>query len=148
MRRRDFVIALGTGVGASIAGYFSYNYLQTDGGSAEIPDPEVIKSRSVEPMPRLKADVVFGRRDDLVTIRRGEADEQVVCGVNETGAAILERLDGRHSVERIAASIARRVQVPAGESLEAKVSLFVAELAMCGFLAEPFYVTLYEIEDA
>lgn len=148
MRRREFVIALGTAAGASIAGYFAYHGLPRDGGSPGVPDGKALASRLGEPRPRLKDDVVVGQLEEWVTIRRGEDHEQVVCGVNETGAAILALLDGRHSVERIAALIAPRVQVSPGESLEAKVSEFVAELAMCGFLAEPFYVTLYEIGDA
>jgi hypothetical protein len=143
MRRRHFVIALGTGVGASIVGYFGYRqppHFESDGATKHSPEHEHL--------PSLRADVVFGRLDDQVTVSRGEPDNPVICAANELGAAILERLDGRHTIEQISESLAMLVTASPNRPLEAKVALFVAQLATHGFLAEPFYTTIYEtVED-
>jgi len=143
MRRRDFVIALGSGVGASIAGYFAYHRWPEFAGAPVGPN-----ALPAEACPRLKADVTCDRSGDQVTLRRGEAADAVVCAVNAAGAAIVDRLDGRHSIEEISAALAGLIPVGPGRLLEAKVALFVAQLAQCGFLADPFYVTLYELRES
>lgn len=143
MRRREFVIAFGVGAGAGIAGYFSYCRLPRQPPAADsLPPPDG------DPRPRLKDDVVFARRAEQLTIRGGSQDNLVLCAVNATGAVVIERLDGRHSIEAIAAAVATQASESRTEMLTAKVALFVAQLGACGFLTEPFYATLYEVEGA
>lgn len=142
MRRRDFVIALGAGAGASITGYFYFRQPPAPNSVGGSPD-----AGESEFQPCLADDVTFDRQDGQVTISRGEGDNAVVCAVNPLGAAIIDRLDGEHTVEQIAAALATQLVEPLERPLDAKVALFTAQLAECGFLANHFYATIYEAMD-
>lgn len=86
------------------------------------------------------------RREDPRILRRSGGNE---CGVNATGAEILDHLDGRHTIDQIGAALAEGLGVAPGEAFSAKVAFFVAQLGELGFLAEPFHARIvFEATDA
>ena len=65
------------------------------------------------------------------------------------GAEIVNRLDGRHTIDQIGAALADRFGIDGGEALSAKVALFVAQLGEMGLLTRPFYAQIvYQETDA
>lgn len=138
LTRRSFVIEVGGGSVAAIAGYviaqrrpFSHtNSLESAGDD--------------HPKPRLKHGVIFGKDDFLTTLSLPGEPEGVMIAVNENGAGILSQLDGTATVSDIANEYARKKHIASDNCLEAKMALFVAEVAMCGFLDAPFHANIFE----
>ena len=146
--RRQFLWVLGTGslaATAVIAGYVSGDEraAAVEAGTATRPDD----GRPTPERPALRDGVTFGRRDGLLTIGYVSApggSGPVLCAVNEVGAAITRRLDGKHSVPLLASAAAAAAGIEPSDTVEARVACFVAELARLGFLREPFYVQIVE----
>jgi len=130
--RREFCIGVGGAV--ALAGFVLVRELPHPGASA-YANPHC---------PRLKPEVTLGREGDLLTLTIPDRTPRVLCAVNEAGAEIVRRLDGRHSVEAMAAALAHRAGVECAEALCAKTAAFIAELASAGLLTAPFYAILYE----
>jgi hypothetical protein len=134
--RRHFLIALGAGVTASIAGYFVLRQRPpqnqpTRGAAAAQPE-----------CPQLASDIQLqpDGQDYLIV----GAEAAVLGAVNNAGYEIMQRLDGRHTVQDIMASLARITGVQESEQLAGKVAGFVAQLGAMGHLQHPYYVTLIE----
>ena len=134
--RRSFAISLAAAASAAVAGYF---LVREDPAGPARSAGETGSHR-----PRLAAGVVFGQADGAVTIARGQGSDAVVCGVNEVGRAILERLDGEHTIGDIAEVLSRRLEQPRTDAMDAGVAVFVARLGQTGFLREPFHAMVIE----
>lgn len=143
MKRRDFVIALGAGAGASIFGFFEWKALKKTGSRPKD------RPAAVDFKPRLKDGIVFGWADDgLATLRLPGAKETALCAVNETGAAILRMLDGRRGVEDIAQAVAQEYNLVRTDSLDAKIAYFLTQVSQLGFLRNPFYACIVDVAGA
>ena len=79
----------------------------------------------------------------MAAISYGRGAQRVLCAINRPGRIVTGKLDGRHTVEQIAQALASDLGLDAQARLEAPVAQFIAQLGMLGFLAEPFYATIY-----
>ncbi len=133
LTRREFVVALGTVL--VVAGY-----CVVEGG---LPDQG--GERAVKPgvRPRLRDGLVRGTDGEMLTVAL-TAGSSPVYAVNDVGRTTLEAMDGRRTVEEIAAVLSRRYVVPADQALQADVALFIAQLGILGLLAEEFRATIFE----
>jgi hypothetical protein len=64
--------------------------------------------------------------------------------VNDLGAEVMRRLDGRAPVHAIAAALAAARNAPAAETHEAGIARFVAYLGAADLLARPFRAYIVE----
>ncbi|GEM_PF-4049679 len=135
MNRRTFLIRLGASVAGGISGFFLVPRWPAVAMAADPQPPS--------PRPRLKDDIVFGRYEGMDSISYGIEGEQVLCAVNHPGLLIVDKLDGRHTIDGIGAAVKTALGLAATEDLDAQIAGFVAQLGALGFLAEPFYATLY-----
>jgi hypothetical protein len=136
MSRREFVIQLSTGI--ALAGFFFM------GDRTAGPSKAYGAAPDKTACPHLKDDVVFGANAGMATIRRSGEVSHVLCAVNGPGAEVLKRLDGQNSVEDISRAIASLTKIPHSEELDAKIAFFISQLAMLGFLIDPFYAYIIE----
>ncbi|MGC8780581.1 MAG: PqqD family peptide modification chaperone [Anaerolineae bacterium] len=83
--------------------------------------------------PRLVAVCEAGRREGLHLLLHSRAPRWIA--VNAVGLAVAQRCDGAHSVQEIAAEVARRWSQPIGSVL-ADVEAYIAQLAQAGFLED------------
>ncbi len=128
MNRREFLIGTGSLAAAGIAGYFLF-----------FREPAICRGAPTA-RPRLSPDVSMAEENGIAVLRRGKGENLVVCGVNGAGSAVLKALDGRRTIKEAARAAAK-----GGNPLpEAEVACFVAQVGMMGFLAKPYYATLYE----
>ncbi len=134
--RRSFAISLAAAASAAVAGYF----LVREGSE----EPSRPNGEAGTHRPRLADGVTFGEDRGAVTLARGEGADATVCGVNGVGAAILDRLDGEHTVGDIAATLSRRLDQPRTDAMDAGIAVFVARLGQMGFLREPFHAMVIE----
>lgn len=138
MTRRSFLISLGAGAGASIAGYLVYRLV--DASRMSQPQPAAAGS-----CPKLKDDVVFGTSSDgLATMTRPADESHAICAVNHVGEAVLRLMDGTRTIEEISTAVAAEASIEMSEALAAKVAYFVAHVGMLGFLCQPFHANIFE----
>jgi hypothetical protein len=132
MTRKELLISLGAGIATAIAGYLV-------GPRQALASPP----GSLRPgaRPCLRGDVTLAREDGLLTLRRGD-DPHVHGAVNEPGERVVRLLDGYHTVEEIAAAVARDLGVRPSEETVGAVAHFIAELGMLSFLEAPFYAVI------
>jgi hypothetical protein len=131
MTRRDFCYAMGSLATSCIMGCFL---------SSKVSD--AIASAG-EPSDRpcfLRRDVQWSKEGDMTVIRHGQGKSEVICMVNDTGAHLLEKMDGKKTIEQLGQTLAAQ-QAP---NADAQVAYFTAQLASMGFLTRPFYATLYD----
>jgi hypothetical protein len=139
MKRRDFVIALGAGSGASIAGFFLWKSLSHAGARPRD------SAASVDLKPQLKAGLLFGTLDGFQTIRLPEGEGSAMCALNDTGAAVIRLLDGRNGVEEVSQTIARTYGLVRTDSLDARIAYFLTQVSRLGFLKSPFYAYIVDV---
>ena len=138
LSRREFLISLGAGTGASIAGYFLLHNGWANPAFASAP----VSSQSV--CPRLREDLVFCIEEGLVTLHAAGQNGLPTCAVNDIGGEVLRRLDGRHTITQIGQEIAAAWRLQPSEALDARLAFFVTQVGMLGFLREPFYACILE----
>ena len=141
MTRRRFFIDLGIGTGIFIAGYILGRESSSKIFGLTEPQPKADKK------PNLRDDIVFGTDGELATIKLKNQKDQKLCAVNQTGAAILKRLDGKHTIEEISEYIATMGNCYRTEKMDANIACFVAQLGMLGFLTAPYYTQIIEREE-
>ena len=134
MSRREFLIWLAVGAGASVAEWQLFTSI-----SAASAFPSATTMDHFH--PRLRDDVVWGKHKAMLTMSHGE-QTPLLCAVNDYGAKVLSKLDGDHTIEEIAEELAG----DADEALAASVAVFVARLSELGFLQEHFYAYIIERE--
>ena len=127
MNRRNFFIEMGSLAIAGIAGYFLF-----------FREPAECQG-ATSAKPRLLSDVSMYEENGNTVLRRGNGEDLVVCGVNAPGGRILKALDGNRTVSEVA-----RTAGDGSAHAEAMVAYFIAQVGMMGFLARPYYATLYE----
>lgn len=138
LTRRSFLIALGSGVAATVAGYFLSD-------SAATAVAKLGKSAfSGNDLPRLRSGLQWGQTAGLTTLRRSGGTPSAECAVNECGRLILERLDGRHRVEDLAQAVQSHFRCGRTDAMDAGIARFVAALGDLGFLDAPFYAMIVE----
>lgn len=137
LNRRRFLIRLGAGAAGGIGGFF---LMQRPPVLAEAAAPA---EPPVSLRPRLRKDIVAGRYDNMAAISYGRGAQRVLCAINRPGGIVIGQLDGRHTVGQIARELTSALALDTQDRLEAPVAHFVAQLGMLGFLAEPFYATIY-----
>ena len=137
MNRRRFLIRLGAGAAGGIGGFFLLRRWPVPAEAAAPAKP------SISMQPRLRKGIVDGRHEGMAAISYGRGAQRVLCAINRPGRMVTSRLDGRHTIEQIAQALASELGLDAPARLEAPVAQFVAQLGMLGFLAEPFYATIY-----
>lgn len=136
MTRKEFLWSLGVG-SLAIAGHFA---IPRTAHAIAAP-----ASAGEDPEPRLHGDVsVEVDGDGLLLSRRAGERTAATCAVNEIGAEIVRRLDGRTPVSEIARVLAGRAGASAFGEVEARVACFVAQLGELGFLRAPFYALIVE----
>jgi hypothetical protein len=136
--RRQFLIALEGAIGLTIAGVIV---------APRIVD-SIAQARPASAHPALLDCLqlrLAAQGADLYDIS-ATGQPALVCSVNQVGGAILERLDGRSSVDTIVTSVLRQLGQTSAQpdAFGGKVAIFIAELAQAGFLKEPFYVNVVE----
>jgi hypothetical protein len=137
LNRRRFLIRLGAGAAWGIGGFF---FAQRWPVPAEAATPAM---PGVALQPRLRKDIVDGRYDDMAAISYGQGEHRVMCAINRPGGIVISKLDGCHTIDQIAQALKSALALDDQVRLEAPVARFVAQLGMLGFLAEPFYATIY-----
>jgi hypothetical protein len=137
LTRREFTIRLGAGAGASIVGFFLL-------GKSLAPVRASNAAGSVSETPELSDRIVFGTYDGMVAIRAEGDSHSPLCAVNETGAAVLELLNGANDVAAVSRAIAAKLRIARSEALDAKIAYFVVQLSQLGFLKEPFFACIFE----
>jgi hypothetical protein len=137
MNRRRFLIRLGAGAAGGIGGFFLLQRWPVP-AEADAPTKPPMSLR-----PRLRKDIADSRYEGMAAISYGSGTERVLCAINRPGRIVTGRLDGHHTIEQIAQALASDLGLHAPARLEAPVARFVAQLGMLGFLAEPFYATIY-----
>ena len=136
LTRRDFLISLTGSSVALITGYFLFRTV----GVENILSSHSKNGSSL--FPCLKKEIVFGINDEMVTIYL-KNDDSVLCAVNEIGAIIINRLDGRHTVSDISKTLGKKFNIELSESLNAQIANFIAQIGSLGFLRDPFYTTIF-----
>lgn len=147
--RRDFLISLGAGT-AAIAGYMIL---------ADPPvtsEPESVAGWAAEDgqadkkhasyLPRLVDDACIEQVDGMCRLSR--TDSETKCVANAPGELVLKNLDGKHGLEDITLKLAASINQPCTEETGAKVAMFIAQVAMAGFLTEPFHVNIFEVRQS
>jgi Coenzyme PQQ synthesis protein D (PqqD) len=137
LNRRRFLIRLGAGAAGGIGGFFLLQRWPVPAEAAAPAKPPISLR------PRLRKDIADSRYAGMAAISYGRGAQRVLCAINRPGRMVTSRLDGRHTIEQIAQSLASELALDAPACLEAPVAQFVAQLGMLGFLAEPFYATIY-----
>ena len=137
LNRRRFLIRFGAGLTGGIGGFYLLNQW-----------PDELHERLPESFqgtlfPKLRKDIVFGQHEDLKTIRHGTGADMILCAINRPGGIIIDSLDGMHTIDRIERALKSTLGLDPMACLQAPIAHFVAQLGMLGFLAEPFYATLY-----
>ena len=129
--RRDFLIRLGAGTTLAIAGFFTFDVIKT-----------VINKdqEKVSDMPKLSENIKKYYENNQIVL----LGEDVKCSMNEMGAKIVELLDGKNSLSRIASKISDHYAIKDTDALEVSIATFLCQLSILGFLSSLYYVTLYE----
>ncbi len=149
MERRKFLLHTAAGITASL--FAGHLFWRADNEPVkpmfDKPEPPVNAAAST---PLLRTDVLaYKQNETFVLERRSQTDNSLHCRctVNETGAEIFRHLNGRHTIEDIAERIAMAGIGADKNAAYAEIALFVAQLGSIGFLAEPYYVQIYETYD-
>lgn len=82
-------------------------------------------------IPRRSENVVFRKVAGeyiLVPLAGSVADVESIFNLNETGAAVWEKVDGRKSIKNIVAELQSEYEAP-GDQLESEVISFLEEMA-------------------
>lgn len=137
LNRRTFLIRLGAGVAGGIGGFFLMPLQPV------FSEPVPLDQPTTSARPQMRHDIVLGRYDDMEAISYGRGDSKVLCAINRPGGIIISKLDGAHTIDEIAEALKSDLGLEANVALGAPVAQFVARLGMLGFLAEPFYATIY-----
>ena len=131
LTRRDFLIRLGAGSALAITGFFTFDAIKT-----VIND----NPKNTTDKPELSKDIKRDFENDRLVLWGDDAK----CVVNQTGEKVIELLDGKHTLSRIAAKISDYYAIKHTEAIEVSIASFLCQLGSLGFLSLPFYVTLYE----
>jgi hypothetical protein len=137
LNRRTFLIQLAAGGVAGIGGYFLFPR------TLKVCQAAPTENSSASPRPELRADIVFGRHAQMTSICYQSNSGNVRCAINRPGQVIVRNLDGAHTIEQISRALNVDLSLSPELDLAAPVAHFVARLGMLGFLARPFYATLY-----
>ena len=129
--RRDFLITLGAGSSLAIAGFFTFDAIT--GAKNEQVNEQTVK-------PLLSELIQKTLENNQLVL----SNEKSKCTVNKTGEQVIELLDGNHTLSQVAATIAGYYAIEHTELLDASIASFICQLGEQGFLAKPFYVTMYE----
>jgi hypothetical protein len=132
LNRRDFLISLGTGSLLAIAGFFTFDTVAAAGKEQPLNAPS--------DKPKLSERIKKEFEDGQMVL----CGERAKCSVNRTGERIVDLLDGNRTLPQISAEIADYYSIERTDPLEASVASFICQLGFQGFLAAPFYVTMYE----
>ena len=135
--RRTFLIQLAAGGAAGIGGYFLFPR------SLNVCRAAPAESSLASLRPKLRADIVHGRHEQMASISYQGASGKVHCAVNRPGQVVIRNLDGAHTIEQICRALKADLSLSPELDLAAPVAHFVARLGMLGFLTAPFYATLY-----
>lgn len=139
MSRRDFLITLGAGTAATISGYFFIQGQFTQESS---------KSTLEKQLPILKHDIKFGKAENLLTITRKTERSTITCAVNDIGKEIINKVDGKHTVQEISKHIAKKAGTSRTELMDARIAYFITQLGILGFLKEAYHVNIIEVTNA
>lgn len=138
INRRDFLFSIGSAT-AGIAGWIII---------PEAINPLIGKKTKKDFCPGLVNDIILRETAGGGNILK--QDEQsafhVVCDVNEWGLKILKNLNGKHTIQEIAADLHRGYDPEKLGHTQASVASFLAILAQAGLLTEPFFVNLHAVE--
>ncbi len=131
INRRDFIFKLGIGATIVVSGYYI---------SGHILENRLATIAESVSKPLLKKNVIsYYKRDELFL----EYQNSKFC-VNETGAEIIRLLNGKNTVSDISSMMSRSLNLEQTDLLDSSIAGFICQLAETGFIADPFYVTLYE----
>lgn len=147
--RRRFLIYISLGLASSLVGGELY-CSDIDAHGTKLNMPRSNSSDQIITMkPKLRKGVLEVRKEKfhIFEYRPNPGDAECGCAINETGAAIIRLLDGRHSIEDIAHSTVLTETAFHFKEACAKIAFFVAQLGAIGLLAEPYYVQIYEVYD-
>jgi len=129
--RRDFLITLGAGTSLAIAGFFTFDAITTERQE---------QAENHSEMPMLSKQVQKTHEHEQLALNH----ETAKCLVNKTGEKVVELLNGRRSLPQIADKIADYYAIEHTDALEVSIASFICQLGAQGFLASPFFVTMYE----
>ena len=131
LNRRDFLITLGAGASLAIAGFFTFE--ATSGERNK-------KNEDHADKPMLSKHITRKIENDQLVL----CCEKARCVMNKTGEKVTELLDGNRTLSDIGDKIADFYSIKHTESLDASIASFICQLGSQGFLASPFYITMYE----
>ena len=129
--RRDFLVSLGVGTSMAIAGFFIFDKVAP-----------AIESNSdvVADKPGIADGVTKTLENDQIVLLKNNSK----CIVNNTGGKIIDLLDGNNDLYSISEKISSYYSINHTDALEVSIASFICQLGVSGFLASPFYVTMYE----
>ena len=136
--RREFLICLGSGAAATIAGYFLTKL---------IPVALPATPQTASAQPRIRKEI-SARREAEMYVLEAKGHDQPLGAVNSAGWEVLQRLDGSRSIQDITSALAAGAGLASNEAMEGKVACFVAQLGEMGLLQQPYYVQIVEARDA
>lgn len=132
--RREFVLSLGASLGM-----LWIVPLRADQARTNPAD-----GRSTEEHPRLRDGLRLVREGDRFLVHDRRNADMATHAVNDLGAEIMRRLDGRTPIRSIAATLAAARNASADEAQEAGLARFVAHLGAADLLVRPFRVYIVE----
>ena len=131
LSRRDFLITLSSGTSIAIAGFFTFDAIRADTN-------KLLKNSSDKPTLSSLVKKMIEKNQVIVCNEHGK------CLVNKTGESVIDLLDGTNTLSQISDKIADLYLIKHTDELEASIASFICQLGSQGFLASPFYVTMYE----
>jgi len=134
MKRRQFLFKLGVLTTTAIVGYVVGDTLIKD----EVSHSDLSSNFSSE-TPKLLDVRKLSRHGQLIL-----SNDRTTCAVNNTGEFVVKLLDGNNTLYDICRHTSTQFAVPHTDEMEVAIAMFICQLGMAGFLASPYYATLYE----
>lgn len=135
INRREFLFTLGIGATAAISGYYiSDSFINSE----QIKSSLTSKKTSDKPLLKESVKTYYENNSLFLT------NNNIKYCVNQTGAEVVQLLDGNYTINDISKKIAAKYGIEHNGSLDTSISKFICQLARSEFLSQPFYVTIFE----